>query len=77
MVVLVLWSTKYLTPSRVYRISQPSGRGSSFCKLEGEVGSQGGRSRHEAVWTAVYLIRPTDRHTQAGEVSGAVPRTYP
>lgn len=34
MVVLVLWSTKYLTPSLVYLISQPSGRGSSFCKLQ-------------------------------------------
>ena len=28
-VVLVLWSTKYLTPSAVYLISHPSGRGSS------------------------------------------------
>lgn len=34
MVVLVLWSTKYLTPSLVYLISHPSGRGSSFCKLQ-------------------------------------------
>lgn len=33
-VVRVLWSTKYRTPSRVYLISQPSGRGSSFCKLK-------------------------------------------
>lgn len=56
-VVLVLWSTKYLTPSRVYRISQPSGSGSSFCKLEGEVG---GHREHEATRTAVYLILPAD-----------------
>lgn len=65
MVVLVLWSTKYLTPSRVYRISQPSGRGSSFCKLEGEVGVTGWTLQARGHVDRGLLDSP-DRQTHSG-----------
>lgn len=46
MVVRELWSTKYRTPSAVYFISQPGGRGCSLIILQqGEGGSEHGPSR--------------------------------
>lgn len=45
-VVRELWSTKYRTPSAVYFISQPGGRGCSLIILQqGEGGSEHGPSR--------------------------------
>lgn len=44
-VVRELWSTKYRTPSGVYFISQPGGRGCSLIILQQGEGSEHGPSR--------------------------------
>lgn len=48
-VVRELWSTKYLTPSAVYFISQPGGRGCSLIILQQGEGSEHGPSRSSPV----------------------------
>lgn len=48
-VVRELWSTKYRTPSAVYFISQPGGRGCSLIILQQGEGSEHGPSRRHPV----------------------------
>lgn len=49
MVVRELWSTKYRTPSAVYFISQPGGKGCSLIILQQGEGSEHGPGRRGPV----------------------------